>query len=303
MRDYGKISPQFWVGKTGKAIKAGGPESVVVAMYLMSSPHSNMIGMYYLPMIYLAHETGLGIEGASKGLARALEAGFCSYDEASEVVWVHEMARYQIADELAANDNRVKGIQREIDSVPENPFVSAFYDKYSAAFKLKKQAENASPLEAPRKPLGSQEQEQEQEQDKTLLSESDDSNVSPSETKSDSNVVKIDSAKPAIPYQQIVDAYHDALPELPSVRVHTDARRKAVKARWLQMLNSDRGDGTLRYTDAESGIRWWAQFFSHVRHNSHWMGDNDRAWTADFDWLLTAANFVKVLEYRPRASA
>jgi hypothetical protein len=70
MRDYGKISPQFWVGKTGKAIKAGGPESVVVAMYLMSSPHSNMIGMYYLPMMYQAHETGLGIEGASKGLAR-----------------------------------------------------------------------------------------------------------------------------------------------------------------------------------------------------------------------------------------
>ena len=54
MRDYGKISPQFWTGKTGKAIKAGGPESVVIAVYLMSSPHSNMIGMYYLPMMYLA---------------------------------------------------------------------------------------------------------------------------------------------------------------------------------------------------------------------------------------------------------
>ena len=78
---------------------------------------------------------------------------------------MHEMARYQIADELAANDNRVKGIQREIDLVPENPFVSAFYDKYSAAFKLKKQAENASPLQAPSKPLASQEQEQEQEQE------------------------------------------------------------------------------------------------------------------------------------------
>ena len=76
MRDYGKISPSFWTGKTGKAIKAGGQEAVVVAMYLMSSPHSNMIGMYYLPMMYLAHEAGLGLEGASKGLRRACEAGF-----------------------------------------------------------------------------------------------------------------------------------------------------------------------------------------------------------------------------------
>ena len=165
MRDYGKISPSFWTGKTGKAIKAGGQEAVVVAMYLMSSPHSNMIGLYYLPMMYLAHETGLGLEGASKGLQMACEAGFCSYDEASEVVWVHEMARYQIADELKANDLRTKGVQREIDSVPENPFISAFYDRYGIAFNLKKQAEKASPLQAPSKPLRSQEQEQEQEQE------------------------------------------------------------------------------------------------------------------------------------------
>ena len=126
MRDYGKISPSFWTGKTGKAIKAGGQEAVVVAMYLMSSPHSNMIGLYYLPMMYLAHETGMGLEGASKGLQRVCEAGFCSYDEVSEVVWVHEMARYQIADELKANDLRTKGVQREIDSVPENPLFPHF---------------------------------------------------------------------------------------------------------------------------------------------------------------------------------
>ena len=137
---------------------------------------------------------------------------------------------------------------------------------------------------------------------KNLLSESDDSNLSPAEQKTD-NVVKIDSAKPQIPYQQIIDAYHEALPELPAVRLQTEARRKAIKSRWMQMLNSDRGDGTLRYTDTESGIRWWAQYFNHVRHNSHWLGDNDRGWTADFDWLLNLNNFTKVLEYRPRASA
>ncbi len=134
------------------------------------------------------------------------------------------------------------------------------------------------------------------------MSESGDSNSLPAETKTD-NVVKIDSAKPQIPYQQIIDAYHEALPELPAVRLQTEARRKAIKSRWMQMLNSDRGDGTLRYTDADSGIRWWTQYFNHVRHNSHWLGDNDRGWTADFDWLLNLSNFTKVLEYRPRASA
>ena len=300
MRDYGKISPSFWTGKTGKAIKAGGQEAVVVAMYLMSSPHSNMIGLYYLPMMYLAHETGMGFEGASKGLQRACEAGFCSYDEASEVVWVHEMARYQIADELKANDLRTKGVQREIDSVPENPFISAFYDRYGIAFNLKKQAEKASPLQAPSKPLRSQEQEQEQEQDKTLLSESDDSNSLPAETKTD-NVVQIDSAKPQIPYQQIIDAYHEALPELPRAVLMSESRKRLIKSRWLEMLKSKRPDGTRRYTDVESGVEWWALFFKNAGTNRFWMGENSRGWTANLDWLLK--HHGKVIEHNPRASA
>lgn len=94
MRDYAKVAPQFWIGATGKALRKAGAEAQVVALYLLTSPHANMLGLYYLPTVYLIHETGLGEEGASKGLQRAIEAGFCSYDEASEVVWVHEMARF-----------------------------------------------------------------------------------------------------------------------------------------------------------------------------------------------------------------
>ena len=34
MRDYAKVAPQFWTGKTGKALKAAGPETVIVGLYL-----------------------------------------------------------------------------------------------------------------------------------------------------------------------------------------------------------------------------------------------------------------------------
>ena len=95
MRDYAKISPQFWIGNTGKKLREAGAEATIVALYLLSNPHANMIGFYYLPKLYIAHETSLGMEGASKGLQRAIEAGFCGYDDASEVVFVYEMARYQ----------------------------------------------------------------------------------------------------------------------------------------------------------------------------------------------------------------
>ncbi|MDV4226908.1 hypothetical protein MSC38_01120 [Acinetobacter baumannii] len=171
MRDYGKVSPHFWTGSTGKKLREC-PDSIVVAMYLMTCPHANMLGLYYMPLLYVAHETGLGLEGAKKGLKWACEAGFCSYDEVSEMVWVHEMARFQVAESLKPTDNRCKGIQKDYDSLPANPFLSSFYEKYATAFCMTNRREGKGTLSlsnlAPSKPLVSQEQEQEQEQDKSL---------------------------------------------------------------------------------------------------------------------------------------
>lgn len=174
MRDYGKVSPQFWIGSTGKDLRSAGMEAQIVAMYLMTSPHANMLGLYYMPKLYIAHETGLGEKGASKGLARAIEAGFCAYDEASEMVWVFEMARYQIADQLKPDDKRCVGIQNEYNALPANPHLGPFFDKYEASFNLTRKRQESSktisPIEAPSKPHRSQEQEQEQEQNKNTSS-------------------------------------------------------------------------------------------------------------------------------------
>lgn len=168
MRDYARISPRFWIGGTGKAIRAGGVEAQLVALYLVSSPHSNMLGLYYLPRALITHETGLSVQGASKGLRRCIEAGFCAYDDATETVWVYEMALYQIGETLKPDDKRCKGIQREYDALPENPFLSAFFEKFREAFHLVRcrveKLLDTRGIEAPSKPHRSQEQEQEHEQ-------------------------------------------------------------------------------------------------------------------------------------------
>ncbi len=165
MRDYGKVSPLFWTGTTGRELKARGSEAVIVAVYLMTSPHSNMLGLFYQPLLYMAHETGLGVEGASKGLQGCIEAGFCDYDADTEMVWVFEMAVYQIAKELKASDNRCGGIQREYDGLQRNRFLAPFFDRYQAAFHLTSRRDATGGRQAPSKPLRSQEQEQEQEQE------------------------------------------------------------------------------------------------------------------------------------------
>ena len=165
MRDYGKVSPKFWMGATGKQLRKKGVEAQLVALYLMTSPHANMLGLYYLPTMFIAHETGLGMEGASMGLARCCEAGFCHYDEDSEMVWVPEMAQYQIAESLKEKDLRVKGVQNEYDALPGNPYLKPFFEKYGRPFLMERGRDFDSAAQAPLKPLVSQEQEQEQEQE------------------------------------------------------------------------------------------------------------------------------------------
>lgn len=166
MRDYGKVAPKFWTGQTCKDLRGRGSEGPLVALYLMTSPMSNMLGLFCQPMLYMAHETGLGLEGASKGLRACVEGGFCKYDEATETVFVVEMASYQIAPSLKASDNRCAGIQRDYDGLPDNPFLGDFFDRYQRAFHLT----NRRDCKGASKPLPSQEQEQEQEQEQKQAS-------------------------------------------------------------------------------------------------------------------------------------
>ena len=155
MRDYSKISSSFWTGKTGKSLR-GNQQAQIIALYLMSCPHANMIGVFHCPIIYIAHETGSSIEGAYKGLNDLVDGAFCTYDHESETVWVHEMAKYQIGESLSPNDKQVIGIKKQFSNLPEGLIKQGFYARYKSDFilpEIEEKAEvKASPFEAPSKP-------------------------------------------------------------------------------------------------------------------------------------------------------
>jgi len=155
MRDYGAVSPQFWIGKTGKALR-GNPHAQLLALYLMTCPHASMIGVFHCPVVYMAHETGIPLEGASKGLQSLIDAGFCQYDHDTEEVFILRMAAFQIGERLEAKDNRCKSTAREYEKVQSALIKAAFYATYSVAFHLPKPDKSTSPYEAPSKPLRSQ---------------------------------------------------------------------------------------------------------------------------------------------------
>ena len=129
MREFAKISSEFWTSALGKKIKVCELEAKELAIYLMTCRHANMLGIYYLPLPLVAHETGIPLEGVTRGLEALVKVGFCSYDENTEYVWVHEMAATQLG-ALKKNDNRVKHVNHVFRKLPEISFLAVFYEQY-----------------------------------------------------------------------------------------------------------------------------------------------------------------------------
>lgn len=108
-------------------------------------------------------------------------------------------------------------------------------------------------------------------------------------------------ALPRCETQSVVDLYHDTLPELPAVRVMSDARQKAVRSFWKFVLTSKKSDGTKRAETAEQALAWIGGYFDRARHNDFLMGRGSKApghegWQCDFDFLLSEKGKKHVLE-------
>jgi hypothetical protein len=287
MRDYGKVSPRFWTGKTGKSLR-GDQEAQLLALYLMTSPHANMIGVFHCPVMYMAHETGMAIEGASKALRRLEEIDFCTFDADEEMVWVREMAAHQVGERLSPKDKQVIGIQRQYEQLPEGQirrgFLARYVDDYHLPRPMDQEANDTSPMEAPSEPLGSQEQEQEQEQEVNNKG-------------ARAPVASLPAADPC-PHQEIIAAYHEMLPTCTPVRVWNDQRKGLLRQRWREEAKRQR-------------VEWWQKFFAYVAQSRFLTGQADcqpgrEPFVADLEWLIKPQNFAKVIEgkyHREEAAA
>lgn len=151
MRDYGKIAPQFWTGETGKTIRAAGSQVQIIALYLVTSPSATMLGLYYLPLPTLCHEVGCSLQAAQEALGVLSRTDFAHYDERTEFVWVPNMARFQIGENLKPGDKRITGIIKAMERLKNTPFFEDFLKRHQRVFHLNE----ASPADAPSMSLSS----------------------------------------------------------------------------------------------------------------------------------------------------
>ena len=175
MRDHAIVRPRFWTQGTGKELRHDA-QAQRMALYLMSAPASNMLGLYYLPLWTLQNELGYdSVQGAFDTLQRVQKTGFAVYDHPSEHVFVVNLAHEQVGAVLKAGDHRRTGIRKQLAQYEKCPLYLRFLERYAEPYglvdlleKTRQPAAVQAAAKDPQKPLSSQDQDQDQDQDQVL---------------------------------------------------------------------------------------------------------------------------------------
>ena len=139
---YGVLFPRFWEGTTGRQLQEKGRDAVILAAYLASCRHANMIGLYELPLVFLERELSVLRSRAHilKAFHALQEVSYATYDMGTEHVWVREMARIRLglepAETINQGDNKHKAVVKLYVSAKSNPFLAPFFDRYHATLRL-----------------------------------------------------------------------------------------------------------------------------------------------------------------------
>jgi uncharacterized protein YdaU (DUF1376 family) len=93
---------------------------------------------------------------------------------------------------------------------------------------------------------------------------------------------------PSAPIQEIVELYNTILPELPQTIVVNDSRKRAIAARWREVVTADK-------LDRQGGLDFFRWFFEMVK-TSKFLTGKAKDWKADMDFLFNPSKFPRIIE-------
>jgi hypothetical protein len=95
------------------------------------------------------------------------------------------------------------------------------------------------------------------------------------------------------PQQAVVDLYHTELAELARVRIWSEERQAALRARWNQAVSNNNGHRS-------NSLEWWEGFFKYIGKSDFLMGrkggKDGKPFQANLEWIVKKKNFINILE-------
>jgi hypothetical protein len=185
MRDYGKVHTSFWTSSTTRGMSEDGR---ALALYLLTSPHSNQIGCFRLPDGYAADDLQWPPERVSEGFGELFRNGFATRDQGSSWVFIRLFLKWNLIENPNQGASASKLFKMVPDDIPQKRELARALREFSPKFP----ADALNGFETLPEPFRNQEQEQEREQEQKEEQESTISRV----LESDGNAVPTPASKP-----------------------------------------------------------------------------------------------------------
>jgi hypothetical protein len=273
MRDYGKVHSSFWTSSTTRSMSE---DARLLALYLLTSPHNTIAGVFRLPDGYVCEDMQWAAERVVEGFRELFDKGFANRCGTTKWVWICKHLGWNPPE----NPNQRKAAAKQADQIPEDcAWRPDFMRVWGESLGFEPPA-NTNPSGTLPQPSPNQEQEQEQEQEK--------SNNSPNGELSASPAADAPTRADAIPYQAIVDAFNRTLTGLPKVRELTSKRRTLIRSAW-------------QASPHRRSMDFWQAYLDECQDDAFLNGTGPYAnghenWRPSFDYLLRADVVTRTFE-------
>lgn len=266
------VDMDFWTDEM--VLEDFSPEDKLFFLYLLTNPHSSMLGVYKIIPKQMAFELGYSIEAVKVMLDRFENIyGVIKYSLETKEIAVKNYLHYGIVsggkpvfDRLAADMKSVRDLallKFILGSVETRPPENDTVKKFIVSLKEYLSLRNVNV-----------------DENGNVNGNGNGDGESYHDSSNDSYGESLPPPSPSIPYEKIKNLYNEICKSFSKCNVMSDARKKAVKARISSGYTLDHFK--LLFTKAEA--------------SSFLKGRNDRNWKANFDWLIKDANMAKVLD-------
>jgi len=118
---YTRVESRFWQDEKMRLVSS---DARHLMLYLLTSPHRNILGMYFLPIPYACFDLGWDEHRFGKGLSELLGKGCIKYDEENHVVLVINFLKHNPLE----NQNQVKSAVDKLEQLPQTPLIKDLYE-------------------------------------------------------------------------------------------------------------------------------------------------------------------------------
>jgi hypothetical protein len=116
---YGAVHTQIWQSRSFRSLT---DEGKMLFLYLLTSPHANLTGVYLLPLAYAQEDLCWGQDTMLNALEQLIEAEMVKYDHGARVVCVLNYMKYN----PISNQKQATGALNALRSLPETPLICDF---------------------------------------------------------------------------------------------------------------------------------------------------------------------------------